>query len=98
MAFSTSGWTVVVSTSQAAPNSQSLSTRCFAGIGTRRNAMCTSWMFQLINAPGLRRLYGNLLLRKVAGSLEAGHSKNSLLPDQLNSSPETASDSVIRLH
>jgi hypothetical protein len=90
MACNTSGLTRVVSTNQVAPNSQRPSTRCFAGIRMRSNAMSISQMCrqrsgkQAIRSPNI---LGNQHFGQVDGLLVAGHFKSLLLLLQSNSSP-----------
>lgn len=95
MAWNTSGWTHAVSTNRVALSSPKLSTRCFAGTRKRPDVMSICRMFrhgsgkQVIRLPSV---LGNLLSEQANGLHEAGPYKNSLLQDQLNSSPGKAID------
>jgi hypothetical protein len=95
IAWNTSGWTYAASTNQVAPSSLKLLTRCFAGIRNRLDAMSIYPMFlygsgkQMICPPSV---LGNLLSKQANGLHEARPYKNSLLPDQLNSSLGKAND------
>src|SRR4051812_37559204 len=97
---STSGWTLALSTNQAARSLQKLSTLCFAGIRKRLSATCTCLTFQpavqlkTTSFPG----DGNQHSRKADGLLVAGHSKSSLLRHQLNSSLKRKIGLVISNH
>ncbi len=95
MAYNTSGWTVVASTSQIVKSFKRLLRPCSVGTSGLQNATCIYLMFlQRRENWEMRSLKtrGNKLFERVGGSLGVGHFRNSSRQHQCNSSVKGATD------